>query len=112
MSRVTDMLENFDGQSKIVDWYEWAWPTDEWGINHINPGATFQDAYECLQVGFDFYSFLGVSDSTVRERVFDALATLMGCDYDIIYYQWLDHGKKPLGGRLYHQLNGLRFHNN
>ena len=97
-----------NGQSLIANWYKKAYPTDELG-GDINKGITFQDAYECLQVGFDFYAFLGVSDSIVRERVFDALATLMGCSYDHIYYQWMDGTKKPLGGRTLFDLTGLRF---
>jgi hypothetical protein len=75
----------------------------------MNKAVTFQDAFECLQVGFDFYAFLGVSDSIVRERVFDALATLMGCSYEHIYYQWLDCSKKPFPGGTVVDMTGLRF---
>ena len=108
MSRVVYMLENFDGQSLVREWYKWAYPTDElWDC--INQNATFQDVYECLECGFDFYSFIGVSDSIVRERVFDALATLMGCSYDHVYYQWLNKGKKPFGLELIKNMQGLRF---
>ena len=108
MSKVTDMLEKFNGQSKIREWYKWAYPTDELG-NTINQNATFQDAFECLQVGFNFYAFLGVDDSLVRERVFDALAVLMGCSYDHIYYQWLNESKEPFGLELVTDMQGLRF---
>ena len=109
MSKVTDMLEKFNGQSKIREWYKWAYPTDDWGFDGLNKAATFQDAFECLQVGFDFYTFLGVSDSIVRERVFDALAVLMGCDYEHIYYQWLNESKEPFGLELVTDMQGLRF---
>ena len=109
MARITQILENCDGQTKLADWYKWAFPTDTWGFEGMNKGATFQDAFECLQVGFDFYTFLGVSDSLVRERVFDALATLMGCDYEHIYYQWLNEGKKPLGNQMVRDMRSLRF---
>ena len=111
MARISQILDNCNGQTLIKDWYKSAFPTDDWGAERINPGATFQDAFECLQVGFDFYSFLGAGDSLVRERVFDALATLMGCSYDHIYYQWLDHGKKPIGLALVTDMQGLRFKN-
>jgi hypothetical protein len=100
----------YNGLTKIKDFYTSKYPTDELGMD-INPGVDFNDAYECLQVGYDFYSFLGVGDSIVRERVFDALATLMGCSYDHIYYQWLNQGKKPLGGARFQDMNGLRFKN-
>lgn len=111
MSKVTNMLEKYNGQTKIVDWYKECYPTDEWGYIGMNKAITFQNAFECLQVGFDFYTFLGVSDSLVRERVFDALACLMGCSYEHIYYQWLKKGKNPLGGMLVGNMQGMRFTN-
>jgi hypothetical protein len=111
MCKVDYMLENYNGQSKIADWYKDCWPTDDWGYTGLNKTITFQNAYECLQVGFDFYTFLGVEDSVVRERVFDALATLMGCSYDHVYYQWLNHSKNPLGGALIGNMQGMRFEN-
>lgn len=99
------------GQTKILDWYKDRFPTDEWAIERMNKSATFQDAFVCLQVGFDFYTFLGTTDSLVRERVFDALAALMGCSYDHIYYQWLNKDKNPLRGAVYTDMRGLRFIN-
>ena len=61
---------------------------------------------------YDFYrDFLGVDDSLVRERMFDALATLMGCSYEHIYYQWLDHSKEPFGLQMVTDMTGLRFKN-
>ena len=109
MSRIVQMLNNYNGQSLIADWYLHAYPTDTWGYDGMNKAITFQDAYVCLQVGFDFYAFLGVSDSIVRERVFDALAILMGCSYEHVYYQWLEGEKKPLGDKLVTNMQGMRF---
>lgn len=108
MSRVTNMLENYNGQTKIREWYKECYPTDELG-DEINKNATFQGAFECLQVGFNFYAFLGVDDSLMRERVFEALATLMGCSYDHVYYQWLNESKEPFGLQLVTDMQGLRF---
>lgn len=101
----------FDGQSKVADWYAVAYPDDEWGNQMMNKGAIFQDVFECLQVGFNVYALLGAGDSVVRERVFTALATLMGCSYDHIYLQWRDHTKEPLGQTLWHDMSKLRFKN-
>lgn len=101
----------FNGQSYVSIWYQEAFPHDEWGNAMMNKGITFQDVFEALQVGADIYAFLGAGDSAVRERVFDALATLMDCDYEHIYYQWLNHSKKPLGGKMYHDMTKLRFKN-
>lgn len=104
-------IANVNGQTKILDWYKDRFPTDEWAIERMNKSATFQDAFVCLQVGFNFYTFIGVDDSIVRERVFDALATLMGCSYDHVYYQWLNKDKNPLRGAVYTDMRGLRFIN-
>ena len=97
----------FGGQSKVRDWYQTRWESDDLGLE-INPGITFQDLFDAMQRGVDVYAFLGVGDSIVRERVFDALATMMECSYDHIYYQWLNHGPDgPIV--LYDDLKGLRF---
>ena len=101
----------FNGQSRVADWYNVAFPQDEWGNEMLNKGITFQDVFECLQVGFNVYALLGAGDSVVRERVFDALATLMGCDYEHIYYQWLNYTKNPLDSKLLEDLSVLRFKN-
>ncbi len=110
MCKVDNIREHYNGQTKIKDFYKEAYPTDEMGDN-LNASATFQDAYECLQVGFNFYAFLGVDDSLVRERIFDALATLMGCSYEHVYYQWLNHSKEPFGLEMFVNMQGLRCHN-
>ena len=101
----------FDGQSKVADWYAVAFPHDEWGNEMLNKGLLFQDVFEALQVGFNIYALLGAGDSIVRERVFDALATMMEVSYDVVYYQWLDHQKEPLGKTLWRDMSKLRFKN-
>ena len=111
MCKVDNIREKYNGQTKLYDFYRECYPTDTEMIEKINRNATFQDAFECLQVEFNFYAFLGVSDSIVRERVFDALATLMGCSYEHIYYQWLDHSKDPLLDVLVTDMSFLRFKN-
>ena len=111
MSRVDNIRGNYNGQTKLYDFYAQAFPSDTDGLRDINRNATFQDAFECLQAGFNFYAFLGVDDSIVRERIFDALATLMGCSYDHVYYQWLNHSQEPFGLQLVTDMAGLRFQN-
>ena len=101
----------FDGQSKVADWYAVAYPYDDWGNEMMNKGIIFQDVFECLQVGFNIYALLGAGDSIVRERVFTALATMMGCDYEHVYLQWRDHSKEPLGHTLWRDMSKLRFKN-
>lgn len=97
----------FNGQSNVATWYAAAFPHDEWGCENINKGITFQDVFNCLQAGADFYAFIGAGDSVVRERVFDALATLMGVGYEYIYYRWLNNGEEPQEHLT--DLSGLRF---
>lgn len=41
--------------------------------------------------GKDIYDMLNVSNSLIRERVFKKLSDLMGVDYDIVYYLWLNY---------------------
>lgn len=101
----------YNGQSYVSMWYAEAFPHDEWGCAMLNKGITFQDVFNCLQVGADFYAFIGAGDSVVRERVFEALATLMDCGYEHIYYQWLNHSKDPLEGKKIEDMRGMRFKN-
>ena len=111
MCKVDNIREKYNGQTKLYDFYAEAFPTDKDGLKDINRNATFLDAFECLQTGFNFYTFLGVDDSLVRERIFDALATLMGCSYDHVYYQWLNHSQEPFGLQMVTDMTGLRFKN-
>ena len=101
----------YNGQSYVSMWYAEAFPHDEWGCAMLNKGITFQDVFNCLQVGADFYAFIGAGDSVVRERIFDALATLMGVGYEYIYYQWLNHAKEPITREICTDLSKLRFKN-
>lgn len=38
----------------------------------------------------DIYDILGVGDSIIRERIFEALSKILKCDYDVIYDIWLE----------------------
>lgn len=97
----------FNGQSNVAEWYDFAYPGDNWGRDVINRGITFQDVFECLDNKANIYAFLGGVDSVIRERVFDALATMMEVNYDVVYYQWL---KSSNGARQLHKdLKKLRF---
>jgi hypothetical protein len=69
---------------KIKTYYLSAFPSDELG-EEINASATFDGLLENITKP---YSYLGVYDSIVRERVFDKLATLKGVPYSDIYNLW------------------------
>ena len=69
----------------IKNYYLTAFPSDELG-EEINANATFNGLLENITKP---YSYIGVDDSIVRERVFDKLATLKGVPYSDIYNAWL-----------------------
>jgi hypothetical protein len=73
----------------IKEWYMNVYPSDELG-KEIKANITFHGLFECLDRYNNVYDFLGIADSTVRERVFDRLSTIMNVGYDYIYDQWLE----------------------
>lgn len=89
-----DIITDYNLKSKVKDWYVKAYPTDELG-EEIDPDITFYDVFDCLDFHHDIYTCLDVSDSIVRERVFEKLAELIDCDYDYIYDQWLQCNDTP-----------------
>ena len=74
--------------SNIKQWYVEEHSTDELG-EELKDDITFNGLFRCLDSYKDVYEFLGVSDSLVRERVFNQLSIVIGVDYDYIYEQWL-----------------------
>ena len=80
--------------SKIRKWYIATYPTDELG-QEIDANITFGQLVNNMRIGKDVYKMLGVGDSIIRERVFEALAEVKNTTYDAIYNLWLN------GTRLY-----------
>ncbi len=72
----------------IREFYVKNYPTDDMGKG-INPNATFDGLWKILNTYGDVYEYLYVYDSIIRERLFEKLAANKGCDYDVIYQQWL-----------------------
>lgn len=75
--------------ASIKDFYTQTYPTDELGLE-INDAATFKDLLVAIKDGKDYEDVIGFQDSTVRERLFDKLANILGVSYEKIYYLWLD----------------------
>ena len=73
----------------IKEYYITRYPDDLLGLD-INPEATFDGLYECLVENMSPYAYIGVSDSIIRERIFEGLAAHKNVDYDVIYYLWLE----------------------
>ena len=69
----------------IKTYYLSAFPSDNLG-EEINANATFDGLFNNIT---EPYSYIGVDDSVVRERVFDKLATIKGVPYNDIWNAWL-----------------------
>lgn len=73
----------------IRTYYLENYPDDDLG-REINKDATFLGLFRELVAARDIYKFIGVSDSLVRERLFDKLAKLLNEPYEYIYKLWLN----------------------
>ena len=72
----------------IREFYLETYPTDELGLQ-LNETPTFPGLLNQLIVGGDIYRYIGVSDSVVRERLFEKLAESINVSYDYVYNLWL-----------------------
>ena len=73
---------------KIKEFYLEAYPTDELGLE-LNETPTFSGLLHQLIVDGDVYHYIGVSDSVIRERLFERLAEELNTSYDYVYNLWL-----------------------
>ena len=78
----------------IHDWYVANFP-DDWMGKRIDPTVTFSDVMTYINTVENSYSdevyiILGVTDSVIRERVFQELSDRTGISYAIIYNEWLN----------------------
>ena len=78
------------GETRLKDWYHEHYEDDPiW--EDMDDDATFIGLFHALDRHEDVYDYVGGdADSVVRERLFHQLADMLGCDYDVVYYQWLD----------------------
>jgi len=82
---------------KVKKWYTKTYSTDDLG-QEINEDLSFWLFWSYLSQGYNVYSVLEVSDSLVRERVFQKLSEILEVDYDVIYKKWLNSDKYIDGG--------------
>jgi GNAT superfamily N-acetyltransferase len=87
-------------RTKVKKWYTKNYPQDDLG-QEINGSIDFWTIYVFLKQGIDIYSALGVSDSLVRERVFEKLSEILNVDYETIYQIWLNSDNYEKGGSTY-----------
>jgi hypothetical protein len=74
----------------IREYYLEAYPTDDLGLD-LNLTPTFAGLLNQLIVGGDVYRYIGVSDSVIRERLFERLAQELEVSYDYVYNLWINN---------------------
>jgi hypothetical protein len=74
--------------STIKEYYVENFPTDNLGLE-LNETPTFPGLLNQLIVNGDVYRYIGVTDSIVRERLFEKLAETLNVKYDYVYNLWL-----------------------
>jgi hypothetical protein len=72
----------------IREFYLETYPTDDLGLE-LNETPTFAGLLNQLIIDGDIYRYIGVSDSLVRERLFERLAEELEVSYDYVYDLWL-----------------------
>jgi hypothetical protein len=72
----------------IRNYYVNEFPSDELGVE-INKEANFESLWIAIR-GDMVYEYIGVSDSVIRERLFEKFSQLTGHNYDYIYQEWLN----------------------
>lgn len=78
--------------TNVKDDYVTDYPTDDLG-KEINENLNYLQLFNGMLSGNDIYEMIYVSDPLIYERVLKRLAYLMGIDYQIIYYLWLNENK-------------------
>jgi len=73
----------------IREYYVENFPSDDLGLE-LNETPTFPGLLNQLIVGGDVYRYIGVSDSVIRERLFEKLADTLNVSYDYVYNLWLN----------------------
>jgi hypothetical protein len=63
----------------------------------LNETATFIGLYHTLITAGDPYEYIGVTDSVIRERLFEKLAETLNVSYDYVYDLWLYDNPITLG---------------
>ena len=72
----------------IKESYVENFPTDNLGLE-LKETPTFPGLLNQLIVNGDVYRYIGVSDSVIRERLFEKLAETLNVSYDYVYNLWL-----------------------
>jgi hypothetical protein len=74
----------------IKEFYLNNYPTDELGIE-LRDDTNFTGLLNNLYTANDVYTYIGVGDSIIRERLFAKLAEILDAPYDYVYNLWLSN---------------------
>lgn len=72
----------------IKEYYLKNYPSDDLGA-HLIDDTTFTGLLNELYKGNDIYKYIGVTDSIIRERLFEKLAQIIFRSYNYIYNIWI-----------------------
>ena len=75
-------------KTTLFSWYAENYPSDDLG-SEIHKVYTFENLDAALNSGQNPYRIIGVSDSVIRERLFEKLAELKQVEYSEVYNKWL-----------------------
>jgi hypothetical protein len=73
----------------IREYYLETFPSDTLGLE-LNETPTFPGLLNQLITNGDVYRYIGVTDSVVRERLFEKLSEELEVDYNYVYNLWLN----------------------
>lgn len=83
-------IYEYDMNSKVRDLFKFMYPYDN-DYELIYKNVTFGDVYKALEDAKDIYMVIGVDiTSYMREFIFEKLGEILGVEYEIIYYMWLN----------------------
>jgi hypothetical protein len=73
----------------IREYYLETFPSDTLGLE-LNETPTFSGLLNQLITNGDVYRYIGVTDSVVRERLFEKLSEELEVEYNYVYNLWLN----------------------
>lgn len=87
-----ESVGNTDEKDMLIsEWYAEEYPDDTEVMYDAND-VSFDDVLQMMVQygGGNFYDYVGVGDSVVRNRIFEKIADIYGVSYDDVYHLWLD----------------------
>jgi len=76
----------------IREFYLKNYPTDELG-EELDQDATFAGLLDQLNTSKNVYTYIGIGDSLIRERLFRSLAEQLRKPYEYVYLLWSSNGE-------------------